>query len=250
MRYLEKTLSSLEANLALDEALLDEAEDSSSATETLRIWEPTCLGVVVGRSSCIPAEVHVDACRRQAIPIARRTSGGAAVVIGPGCLMYAVVLSLVERPVLRRVAQAHRFVLNTVAEALRPWVPEVCCAGTSDLVLANRKFSGNSLRIRRRHLLYHGTLLYAFPLEPIDGLLAMPPRQPLYREGRSHSAFLTNLPLGPDVLRNVLVTAWNAVEPCVDWPWQRTARLVAERYRQDANSACDELPRETARRGL
>lgn len=235
MRYLDKTLCTLEENLALDEALLEEAEASDRPQETLRVWESTRMAIVLGRSSRIPDEVHVDVCRRQRIPIARRISGGASVVIGPGCLMYAVVLSLDERPALRRVTQAHRFVLGTLAEALRSLLPGIRAGGTSDLVLDNRKFSGNSLRIGRRYVLYHGTLLYAFPLEWIDRLLAMPPREPPYRQGRSHVEFLTNLPLGPAVLRDVLVSAWNAVEPCVEWPRERTARLVAERYHLHAH---------------
>ena len=38
------------------------------------------------------------------------------------------------------------------------------CQGTSDLAIGDLKFSGNSARCRRRWLLYHGTLLYDFPL--------------------------------------------------------------------------------------
>ncbi len=34
------------------------------------------------------------------IPVLRRASGGAAIVIGPGCLMYALVLSYELRPSL------------------------------------------------------------------------------------------------------------------------------------------------------
>ena len=46
----------------------------------------------------------------------------------------------------------------------------------SDLVLGDLKFSGNSARCRRRWLLYHGTLLYDFPLALVARCLKMPPR--------------------------------------------------------------------------
>ena len=39
-----------------------------------------------------------------------------------------------------------------------------------------------------------------------------------------------NLPLTAGVIRQALVTAWDAGEPCRDWPRERTARLVAEKY--------------------
>ena len=153
------------------------------------------MAVVLGRSSAIEAEVDVRACREQGVPILRRASGGAAILIGPGCLMYALVLSHRLRPALRAIDHVHALVLGTVAEALGRHAPGIQRLGTSDLVLAGRKFSGNSLRCKREHVLYHGTLLYDFPLHEITRFLKSPPRQPAYRDGRGHEAFLDNLPL-------------------------------------------------------
>jgi lipoate-protein ligase A len=236
MQYLDLTLPTPAENLALDEALLEEAEASGRPRETLRVWEPTGLMVVVGRSSRIGAEVRVEACRGAGVPVFRRSSGGAAIVTGPGCLMYALVLSLQLRPELRAVQLAHRKVLTTLADALRPLAPGVRCRGTSDLAIGeagsaeDRKFSGNSLRVKRDHLLYHGTLLHDFPLEWADRLLAMPPREPGYRGGRPHGSFLANLPVEAAAIGQALRTAWDAAEPRAEWPRQLTARLVAERY--------------------
>jgi lipoate-protein ligase A len=230
MRYLDLTLPTPAENLALDEALLVEAEACGEPVETLRLWEPRSPMVVVGRSSKIAAEVRAETCRQEGIPVLRRTSGGAAVVTGPGCLMYALVLSLIRRPGLRVVDQAHRFVLRTLAEAFQPLMAGVQCRGISDLAIGERKVSGNSIRIKRDYLLYHGTLLYDFRLELIDRLLAMPPRQPAYRNGRAHEAFVANLPTTADALRQALRTAWQAVEPCDAWPRGGTEQLVAERY--------------------
>ena len=230
MRYLNLTLATPAENLALDEALLDEAEHASEPVETLRLWEPAEPMVVVGRSSPIDAEVHREACGRRGVPILRRSSGGAAVVAGPGCLMYALVLSYRLRPELRMIDRAHRFVLDTAASALRPLAPDVHCRGISDLAVGEVKFSGNSVRCKREHFLYHGTMLYDFPLELIGDCLKMPDRQPDYRKGRPHEAFVRNLPVAGEEIGKALVSAWNAVEPCVDWPQDRTDRLVAEQY--------------------
>src|SRR5689334_13860556 len=103
MLFLDLTLSRPEENLALDEALLEEAEHAEAPREVLRIWEPDKSMVVVGRSSTIAAEVNEQACAERDMPILRRTSGGAAIVAGPGCLMYAVVLSYELRPHLRPI---------------------------------------------------------------------------------------------------------------------------------------------------
>lgn len=244
MDLLNLTATTAIANVALDEALLEEAEESRQPRETLRLWEPDAPLVVIGRSSQAEAEVQLDYCRAQKIPVLRRASGGAAIVTGPGCLMYALVLSLEQRPELRSLDEAHRYVLNTLASALQSEGFRVSRQGTSDLAITAsessnqpdaaphvaRKISGNSVRVKRRHLLYHGTLLYNFPLEEIGKCLAIAPRQPVYRAGRDHEAFVANLPLPVEHLRTSLAGVWQAHEPRTHWPQSRVHELVTGKY--------------------
>jgi lipoate---protein ligase len=230
MRYLNLTLPTAAENLALDEALLEEAEAGGEPVETLRLWEPRQPMVVVGRSSRFDAEVRLAVCRELDIPVLRRPSGGLAIVTGPGCLMYALVLSYQLRPQLRVLDHAHRWVLGTLTSALATLRPGVECRGTSDLAIDGRKFSGNSVRCRRNHFLYHGTLLYDFPLSLIERCLAMPPRMPDYRDGRPHEGFVMNLGLRSEAIRQALIDSFDAREPCDAWPESRTAQLVAEKY--------------------
>jgi len=232
--WLDLTLDSPAANLALDEALLEEIQRQDIPQEVLRVWEPRDTMVVVGRSSQVATEVRLDECARRGIPIFRRSSGGAAIVTGPGCLMYSVVLSYELRPELRSLEWAHQFVLETLADALAQLVPGVQRAGTSDLATCDlKKFSGNSMRCRRTHLLYHGTILYQFPLNRIGSCLGTPPRQPEYRQGRDHAGFVTNLPVGVDPLRETIRQAWGPSRVLDDWPRAATQRLVAEKYSQN-----------------
>jgi lipoate-protein ligase A len=234
MDFLEVTLPTAEENLALDEALLTEAESSARPREIIRIWESLQVAVVVGRSTRVAEEVNLEACRADGVVVCRRTSGGASVVIGPGCLMYSLVLSYERRPAMRMVDQAHRFVLERTAKALAGSTTEcVEPMGTSDLALRDRKFSGNSLRCRRSHLLYHGTLLYDFPLEKISRYLRHPPRQPDYRKGRSHDQFVMNLLVDPARLKQCLMEAWHVDSTRRQWPTERVAQLVRERYASD-----------------
>jgi lipoate-protein ligase A len=218
MYHLRLTLDTPAANLALDEELLARAENGTLPGEVLRLWESPQPIVIQGRSSPL-REVNEDACREDGVPVLRRVSGGATVVLGPGCLMYAVVLSLEAQPELRAIDCAHRFVSQTLIAALSPLVPDVACAGSSDLVISSgtatppKKFSGNSLRVRKNHLLYHGTVLYDFPLEMIERWLGEPVRQPEYRAARDHGAFLTNLPASRAAIEDALIEAWGAREP-------------------------------------
>jgi lipoate-protein ligase A len=232
MRLLDLTLATAEENLALDEALLDEAETANEALETLRIWESTTPLVVVGRSSSIEREVNLPHCRECGIKVLRRTSGGAAIVTGPGCLMYSLVFSYDMRPALRSLDRAHALVLSTIATALLPAVPQIARHGTSDLAIGSLKCSGNSVRCKRRAMLYHGTLLYDFDVALIEHCLRMPPRMPEYRHGRSHSDFVTNLPLDVRAIRKALIGAWGNPPARVDFPRERVSQLATTRYSQ------------------
>ncbi len=152
---------------------------------------------------------------------------------GPGCLMYSVVLSYERHPELRMLDRAHHWVLSRMASALMSLGIPAELRGTSDLSVDGLKVSGNSLRCKRDHFLYHGTLLYDFDLSIVGELLRMPPRQPDYRAGREHGQFLANLPVSNAELRMAVATVFAAEEQLATWPREATARLVASRYSRD-----------------
>ncbi len=242
MRLLLLTLPTAAENVALDDALLQvcEAAAGDEDTDVLRVWEALTPAVVLGRSSRLEREVDVDACRAWQIPVVRRPSGGAAVVVGPGCLMYSIILSYSRWPQLRSIDFAHRFILGKIRQAVGPSQPPVVLAGTSDLAMDGdppRKFSGNSLRCRPHSLLYHGTLLYDFPLPLLGTCLRSPPREPEYRGGRRHDEFVGNLPRTAAQLQQGLVEAWGASDPLLDWPRGLTTQLVADKYSAEAWTA-------------
>jgi lipoate---protein ligase len=233
MKLLTLTLPTAAENVALDEALLDEADSCEAPEEVVRLWESTSAAVVIGRSSKAAEEVDLDFCREKRIPVLRRCSGGAAVVLGPGCLMYSLILSYRLRPELRLIDEVHRFVLGRLASSLRGLPLEVEHQGISDLAWGGRKVSGNSLRCKRHALLYHGTLLYNFPLLLVANCLRTAPRQPEYRAGREHLDFVVNLPLCAEKIRDSVLGTWPITGTLPNWPRERTEQLVAERYSRD-----------------
>ena len=143
--------------------------------------------------------VDLDACRADGVEVLRRSSGGGAVVLGPGCLNYAIAVSLVSRPELVDVAGSFCAILGQIAASLG--VPGVSIAGHADLSLHGRKVSGNAQRRGRHALLHHGTLLYDFDPRYAVRYLKEPARQPAYRAARPHAEFLGNLPLSVQVIR-------------------------------------------------
>lgn len=227
MILLDRSLPSPAENLALDEALLRQLDDELIAgrpgTESLRLWEMPNPCLVLGATSRWREEVHEEASRAADLPILRRDSGGAAVVLGPGCLCFSLVLSLDRRPAWQDIRRSYEDIGETHARAL-----DLETAGPSDLAIAETKVSGNAQRRLRRSLLHHGTLLYDFDLTLIERVLRPPPRQPEYRRERPHREFLRLLPQDGATLRRALAQAWRAKPRPLALPV--LDKLIEERY--------------------
>jgi lipoate-protein ligase A len=229
MRVLDLTLPTPADNLALDEALLLDAE-AGVGVEILRLWEWPALAVILGAGCRLAEDVDEAACRTDGVPILRRASGGGTVLLGAGCLCYTLVLAYERSPALREIPTSYAYILARIADALASLVPGAAHVGTSDLAAGGMKFSGNAQQRKRRHLLHHGTLLYGFDLELVGRYLHLPGRQPDYRRGRDHAAFLMNLPASVLEIKRRLREAWTVEEAPPDWPRELVGRLAREKY--------------------
>jgi lipoate-protein ligase A len=202
--------SSLDAEkqLALDWTMFQSVE-LKTATLACRTWHADRPVVVIGRHGRVVEEVREEYCGADHVPVLRRVSGGGAVVLGPGCLNYTVVLSFVENPAAAEVAASFRLILGAIVKALA--VTGLSIEGGTDLALGGRKVSGNAQRRGRRALLHHGTLLYAFDPGLADRYLQEPVRRPAYRSGRRHGEFIGNLPLSAETIAARLDSAWRVL---------------------------------------
>ena len=235
--WLVADLDTVEENLALDEALLEEAHEGLATRPVIRTWMARRPVVVVGSSSHIDQEVDRTACLALGVGIVRRPSGGATVVVGPGCLMWSVVCPYPEGvPSIERIHACmleplcHTLSLALIAHGGEP----IERRGSSDLATSSErgilKVSGNALRVRRHGVLYHGTLLDNFDISVVSRVLRHPPREPDYRGQRPHGEFLTTLKLGRESLEDAVRDAFQATEVRHEWPRDRVERLLRERY--------------------
>ena len=245
--WLGIALDTVEENLALDEALLELAHEGLSTTTRVRTWMATEPTVVLGSSGRRGEEIDLQACARLGVRVIRRPSGGGTVLLGPGCLMWSVIsphpagspsiesLHAARLEPLAAALSAHMRTLPAAAGGLAAG-ERVARQGTSDLAILRtaaehpRKVSGTALRVRRHGVLYHGTLLDSFDIGIVSRVLRHPPREPGYRGGRSHDAFLTNLHLGREPLERLVRAAFRADDATDDWPRDRVMRLVRDRY--------------------
>jgi lipoate-protein ligase A len=196
-QIMEKLDRTAEQELAGDLQLFQRVEDGA-VDYGWRLWEADTAAVVLGRFGNVAADVFEQHCHRDGVPVVRRCSGGGAVVIGRGCLNFAVAVALPVHPELVDVARSFGIVLHLVASALA--IEGLSIAGGTDLVVGGRKVSGNAQRRGRRALLHHGTLLYDFDPMLAARYLRAPRRQPEYREHRPHTDFMGCLGIPRELL--------------------------------------------------
>jgi len=230
MKYLELTFANPAHNLACDEALLNLFERERPDDGLLRLWQPESYFVVLGHSNRLRSEANIPACVRAGIPVLRRVSGGGAVLQGPGCLNYSLLLDGKIHDVsniragFRYVLERHRRLLGELTSE------DVRISGISDLTFGGRKFSGNAQYRKSRYVLVHGTFLFRFDLSMIDSSLRLPAKQPSYRKNRPHLDFVANLAFDPVRIGAGLRERWGAADSFDATPMDQVERLVNLRY--------------------
>jgi len=188
----------------LIEACLDRGESA------VRVWEPGAVYVVLGRGNRPEHEVRLDRCARDAVPVLRRRGGGGAVVLAPGCLVLSLARPL---PDPLRAGDGMARTVGLLGEVLRHITGlDLVPRGTGDLCRGERKVLGSSAFARRGVFFYQASLLVSMDLGLVDRYLRHPSREPAYRRGRPHRAFLTTLaeagsPLDTRACRAALETA-------------------------------------------
>lgn len=229
MKYLDLTFADPRRNLACDEAIGDIC--GFGGGEVLRLWEPSDYFVVVGYSNRVGREVNVAACEQRGIPILRRFSGGGAVLQGPGCLNYTLVIGNQRAGSFGDAGQSYQRVLDRhrrVFEGLLSTPVQI--EGTSDLAVGGRKFSGNAQHRKQNYTVFHGTFLLDFDLSLMEICLPMPSRRPDYRGDHPHGSFLTNVDVDCARVHRALKEAWQADGCFEPAPNERIAALMETRY--------------------
>lgn len=177
----------------------------------LRLWSNP-YAIVLGRT-CVASENlsesylnsvqfnHSKAAANGDPALCRRASGGGTVLHGPGNINYSLFFYQQFFSELYPLHNSYEKILGMIQQALLTQGIETEMKGLSDIVLNYRdssfqpKISGNAQFRKYGFICHHGTLLTGGGLiEKIAKHLKHPPREPDYRKGRDHNAFLTYLP--------------------------------------------------------
>ncbi len=156
----------------------------------------SCYGVpypavVAGRGSDLNREIDIDAVSRDTLPVLRRQGGGGAVFLDTGCVILSAVYP--EQGFADIPAQFDRCIQWLIQGLLAIGITGVYKDGISDLVVDDHKVGGTCLKRSKDFVYFSAVLLVSCNLDLMDTYLCHPPREPDYRNGRSHGDFVKNL---------------------------------------------------------
>ncbi len=150
-------------NLAIEEVLF---RDRHIEEDIFMIWQNT-PAFVFGRNSYPYLEICPEYLN-QSIPLIRRISGGGTVYQDLRTINFSFITND-----YRNKVNKYRYFLKPVIEALNSFGLDVKFKSKSDLILNQKKISGNAQAFSRHRLLHHGTILYDSDLHIINRALVM-----------------------------------------------------------------------------
>jgi len=154
-------------------------------------WIPPGSAVVLGCSSKVERAVDAPGVLRDGIPVYRRPSGGESMFLSPRMVAVSLLLDPGSLLPSRAIFDAAGARVVRALEALG--VAGLRVEGTSDLTIGGRKILGSAIYKRGTRLFYHAVLNGAEDPATLQRYLRHPVREPAYRQGRSHEAFVTSL---------------------------------------------------------
>ncbi len=233
----EVATSDIAFQIAADEAMLVACEEGllGPHSSVLRLWRQRSWAVVLGASGKVADDVNLEACRFRGVSVARRSSGGGTVLLGPGTLCVSWVRPLSDfAPAQRDVRLLQVSMLEELAASIRHLEPQLEVIAAGDWAIDGRKCAGSAQRRMKTHVLVHVSILNRTPLAEVSRYLAEPARRPDYRADRTHQDFLTNLDLDPARLVDALSSMSCISETTFSLPAnlvQIADRLADERFR-------------------
>jgi len=150
LKYIETKWDIPYYNFALEDYLLNEAKEDDYVF--FYIHKPS---IIVGKYQNTIEEINKDFIEENDISVARRLSGGGAVYHDHGNLNF----SFVHKADKRDVNNFKKFT-KPVIDALIELGLDAHLSGRNDILIDDKKISGNAQYYTNGRLLHHGTLLY------------------------------------------------------------------------------------------
>ncbi len=175
--------------LAASAALVEQHRQGESA-DTLRFQEfPPAA--ILGRHQALAQEIEVGWCQDRGVEIARRITGGGAIVMGPGILGWELILPAAWFG--HDLGRAVREICAALAAGLSGLGMDARFRPRNDIEVGGRKISGTGGYVDGRSLLFQGTVLCALDRTLLRQALRWPAAKLARHDAATIDARITDL---------------------------------------------------------
>lgn len=169
-----------------DEKILESLEEIDSL-----VWQPDQRYLVLGRSNEAIKSLKVETVDQDQVVVLKRPSGGEAVLLSQNMLVIALKIPLSTVPKAHDVfVIANDIIKQTLTKM---GVQNITSRGISDICIGEQKILGSAIFKKPTVVFYHAVLNISEDVNLIDRYLKHPTKEPKYRLGRNHLAFVSSL---------------------------------------------------------
>lgn len=163
--------------MSIDEAILN-ARILNKVPNTLRFyyWKPSA--VTIGYFQSIQKEVNIKKAELFGIDIIRRYTGGGAVFHDKE-ITYSLIVD--DKTVGKNILDSYEFICDFIITALKKLGLKASFHAINDIIVNNKKISGNAQTRRNNIVLQHGTILLDVNFEKMFSLLKIPDEKIKYK---------------------------------------------------------------------
>lgn len=170
--------------LKIEEDLLHNNRENWCITNT-----GSTRAIVMGLSAQPTAVVDIEKAQQDGIPLITRFTGGGTVIVDENTLFVTFIFERdahpfapFQKPILEWTSSFYKSALSLPGFTLQE----------NDYVLGDKKIGGNAQYLKKHRWLHHTSFLYDYNEDNMSYLLH-PPKEPAYRNKRSHQEFLTTI---------------------------------------------------------
>ena len=167
IRFLETGCNPGAWNMALDEALLTSLTDHDTPILRLYGWQPPCVSI--GYFQGMEEEVDVLKCSNMGVDVVRRITGGGAVLHE-----FELTYTFITKNYPANVLKSYELICEPVVLCLNRLGYKAKYVPLNDIIVDNKKVSGNAQTRKSNTLLQHGTILLAVDIEKMFSMLKVP----------------------------------------------------------------------------
>ncbi len=171
-------------NLAAEEYLL-----TSFSEPVFRIWR-NCDSIIVGKNQNTFAEINIDFVERNNIPVVRRLTGGGTVFHDLGNVNYTFIDKKIDS---ESTGEMFKRFTSPIIQALDGLDVKAYLSGRNDLLIDEKKFSGNAICIHGDRVLQHGTLLFQSSMNNLSEALIVHEDKFIGKSVKSNRSRVTNI---------------------------------------------------------